>query len=349
MKTKTVVQDNESAYLKWLEDLKIEISRNRQRAALSVNEIAMQTYWTIGKDIVEKEKKFKWGTAFMNRLSRDLSGHFNDIKGFSRRNLYAIRQWYLFYSKDSEFVPQSAAQIPWGHNRLIISKVKDVNEALWYAGATAKNGWARDILELKIKKKEYQRSGKAITNFNSTLQLPLSGLARETLKDPYNFDFLGLEDEAQEREIEKGLVGKIADFILELGKGFAFIGNQYKLIVNDQEYFLDLLFYHMTLRCYVIIELKSVKFKPEFSGKMNFYLSAVDSQLRNSNDNPSIGLILCRSKNSLEVEYALRDINKPIGVSEYLLTDDLPVDYIKTLPTIAEIENELKNRLDHKP
>ncbi len=341
----TIVRNNEIKYLKWIESLKAEISRNRQRAALSVNEIAMQTYWTIGKDIVEKEKQFEWGTAFMSRLSRDLSEHFKDIKGFSRRNLYAIRQWYLFYSRHSEIVPQSVAQIPWGHNRLIISKIKDVEVALWYAEATFLNGWARDILELKIKKREYERSGKAITNFNSALKFPQSELARETLKDPYNFDFLGLEDEAQEREIEKELVGKIADFILELGKGFAFIGNQYKLLVNEQEYFLDLLFYHMTLRCYVIIELKSGKFKPEFSGKMNFYLSAVDSLLKNSSDNPSIGLILCKSKNSLDVEYALRDINKPIGVSEYILTDELPSDYNESLPTIDEIENELKIRL----
>ena len=343
--TKKTALNKESEYLKWLESLKAEINRNRQRAALSVNEIAMQTYWKIGQDIIEKEKQFKWGSDFLNRLSRDLSNHFKDIKGFSRRNLYAIRQWYLFYSKHSELVPQAVAQIPWGHNRLIVSKIKIVEKALWYATATASNGWARDLLELKINKKEYERLGKSITNFNSTLKSPQSVLAQETLKDPYNFDFLGIEEEAQEREVEKSLVGKIADFILELGKGFAFIGNQYKLIVNEQEYFLDLLFYHMTLRCYIIIELKSGKFKPEYSGKMNFYLSAVDSQLRNEHDNQSIGLILCRSKNSLDVEYALRDINKPIGVSEYILTDELPKDFRSSLPTIEEIETELKNRL----
>ena len=343
--TEQIIKNNEDVYLKWLEELKTQISQNRHRAALSVNFIAMQTYWTIGKDIVKKEKQYEWGSSFIGRLSRDLSNHFKDIKGFSRRNLYAIRQWYLFYSEISEFVPQPVAQIPWGHNRLIISKVKNINEALWYADATTKNGWARDLLELKIKKNEYQRIGQSITNFNTALQSPQSELAHETLKDPYNFDFLGLEDEAQEREIERGLVGKISDFILELGKGFAFIGNQYKLIVNEQEYYIDLLFYHMTLRCYVVIELKSVKFKPEFSGKMNFYLSAIDSQLKNSTDNPSIGLILCRSKNSLEVEYALRDINKPIGVSEYILTEKLPKDYTKSLPTVEEIEMELKNRL----
>lgn len=343
--TKKTALTKESEYLKWLESLKAEINRNRQRAALSVNEIAMQTYWKIGQDIIEKEKQFKWGSDFLNRLSRDLSNHFKDIKGFSRRNLYAIRQWYLFYSKHSELVPQAVAQIPWGHNRLIVSKIKIVEKALWYATATASNGWARDLLELKINKKEYERLGKSITNFNSTLQSPQSVLAQETLKDPYNFDFLGIEEEAQEREVEKSLVGKIADFILELGKGFAFIGNQYKLIVNEQEYFLDLLFYHMTLRCYIIIELKSGKFKPEYSGKMNFYLSAVDSQLRNEHDNQSIGLILCRSKNSLDVEYALRDINKPIGVSEYILTDELPKDFRSSLPTIEEIETELKKRL----
>jgi predicted nuclease of restriction endonuclease-like (RecB) superfamily len=190
--TKKTALTKESEYLKWLENLKAEISRNRQRAALSVNEIAMQTYWKIGQDIIEKEKQFKWGSDFLNRLSRDLSDHFKDIKGFSRRNLYAIRQWYLFYSKHSEFVPQAVAQIPWGHNRLIVSKIKSVEKALWYAAATASNGWARDLLELKINKKEYERLGKSITNFNSTLQSPQSVLAQETLKDPYNFDFLGI-------------------------------------------------------------------------------------------------------------------------------------------------------------
>lgn len=235
-------------YGSWLSGLKQQIAEARQKAGLSLNEALIKLYWQIGYEITEKEKGSDWGSGLIERLSRDLSFEFPNMKGFSRRNLYAIRQWYLFYSTNSSFVPQPVAQIPWGHNRLITSKIKDVDIALWYASATIENGWARDVLEMKIEKDEYQRMGKSLTNFQKTLPISQSDLAQETIKDPYNFDFLGLEDDAQERAIETALTEKITDFLLELGKGFAFIGRQYKLLVSDNEYFLDMLFYHLLLR-----------------------------------------------------------------------------------------------------
>jgi predicted nuclease of restriction endonuclease-like (RecB) superfamily len=283
--------------------------------------------------------------ALINRLSRDLAFEFPDIKGFSRRNLYAVRQWYLFYSVHYSIVPQPVAQIPWGHNRLIVSKIKDMSEAIWYTQATIENGWSRDALELEIDKDEYQRAGKSVTNFHRTLPALESNLANETIKDPYNFGFLGLEDDAQERAIENALTGRITDFLLELGKGFAFLGRQYKLLVSDNEYFIDMLFYHLELRCYVVVELKASKFKPEYSGKLNFYLSAVDSLLKKQDDNPTIGILLCKKKDKIEAEFSLRDINKPIGISDYLLTHLIPDNLVSKLPTVAELEDELASRL----
>jgi len=332
-------------YTDWFAGLKQHISTARQKAALSLNAALIELYWTMGREIIEKEKLAGWGSGLIDRLSRDLTSEFSDMKGFSRRNLYAIRQWYLFYSNRFTIVPQAVAQIPWGHNRLIISRIKDIDEALWYAGATIENGWGRETLELKIDKDEYRRAGKSLTNFGRTLPAVQSGLAQETIKDPYNFDFLGLEDDAQERAIEIALTGRITEFLLELGKGFAFVGRQYKLLVSDTEYFIDMLFYHLELRCYVAVELKADKFKPEYAGKLNFYLSAIDSQLKRPEDNPSIGILLCKKKDKIEVEYSLRDINKPIGISDYLLTRAVPENLISKLPTVAEIEDELGRRL----
>jgi predicted nuclease of restriction endonuclease-like (RecB) superfamily len=326
-----------SDYIVWFSDLKQRISLARQEASLTLNAALMELYWEIGRDIVEKEEKAAWGSGLIERLSRDLTHAFPDMKGFSRRNLYAIRQW-----------PQPVAQMPWGHNRLIVSKIKDYDEALWYALAANENGWTRDDLELKIEKRDYHRVGRALTNVSHTLPAVQSGLARETLKDPYNFDFLGLEDEAQERAIEAALTDKITDFLLELGKGFAFVGRQVKLLISDNEYFLDMLFYHLDLRCYVVIELKAGKFKPEYAGKLNFYLSAVDAQLKRPDDNPSIGILLCKKKDKIEVEYSLKDINKPIGVSDYLLTHVIPDNLLTKLPTVAELEDELAARIKEK-
>ena len=247
----------------------------------------------------------------------------------------------FFTAQSTEFLPQLVAKIPWGHNRLIISKVKNVEEALFYCKATIENGWNRDHLALAIKHKYFETKGKSITNFNNTLPETQSELAQETLKNPYNFDFLGLEDDALEREIENAMMEHITKFLLELGKGFAFVGRQYQLVVSENEYYIDLLFYHLQLRCFVVVELKAGKFKPEYAGKLNFYLFAVDSQLKHPSDNASIGLILCKDKDKIEAEYALRDIQKPIGISEYLLTHNLPENFKSQLPTVEQLENQL--------
>lgn len=308
----------------------------------------MYFYWDLAKEIVQKQKNSNWGDGILEQLSIDLKLSFPNIKGFSKRNLYAIRQWFLFYSSEFEFVPQPVAQIPWGHNRLIISKIKNVDEAIFYSFETVKNGWNRDQLENQINHKYYFSKGKSITNFVDTLPSIQSELAIETLKNPYNFDFLGLEDDALEKEIENALMNRLTDFLLELGKGFSFVGRQYSLIINKNEYIIDLLFYHLHLRCFIVIELKSGKFKPEYAGKLNFYLSAVDSQLKHPQDNPSIGLILCKFKDKIEVKYALRDLKKLIGISEYKLIHSLPKNFKSQLPTVEQIENQLSRKKKNK-
>lgn len=333
----------DSSYKIWLEKLKQKISVSQLKAAVSLNTQLMELYWDLAKEIIIKQHESSWGDAVFEQLSIDLRLSFPNIKGFSRRNLYAIRQWYLFYSSSSEFVPQPVAQIPWGHNRLIISKIKNVKEALFYCNATLQNGWNREQLEIQIQNNYFEAKGKSITNFQITLPAIQSELAIETLKNPYNFDFLGLENDALEREIENAMMQHIVRFLIEMGKGFAFVGRQYQLIVSENEYFIDLLFYHLQLRCYVVVELKAGKFKPEYAGKLNFYLSAVDSQLKHASDNPSIGLILCKHKDKIEAEYSLRDIQKPIGISEYQLTQALPKSFENKLPTVEQIELELNN------
>lgn len=331
----------DTSYKHWLENIKHKIKAAQIKAAVSVSSQMLEMYWQLAEEIVLKQKTANWGEAVLEQLSIDLKLSFPTIKGFSRRNLYAIRQWYLFYSTKHEFVPQLVAQIPWGHNRLIISKVKNVEEALFYCKATIENGWNRDHLALAIKHKYFETKGKSISNFNNTLPETQSELAQDTLKNPYNFDFLGLEDDALEREIENAMMEHITKFLLELGKGFAFVGRQYQLVVSENEYYIDLLFYHLQLRCFVVVELKAGKFKPEYAGKLNFYLSAVDSQLKHPSDNASIGLILCKDKDKIEAEYALRDIQKPIGISEYLLTQNLPENFKSQLPTVEQLENQL--------
>lgn len=331
-------------YWGWLEEIKRKIKSVQLKAAVTLNTQLVELYWDLGKELVNKQNDANWGDNILEQLAVDLKLAFPDVHGFSRRNLYAIRQWYLFYNSVSEFVPQVVAQIPWGHNRLIISKVKDPKEALFYCGATIDNNWSREQLEIQIKNNYYSSRGKSLTNFDIALPSPQSQLALETLKNPYNFDFLGLEDDALEREIEDAMMQHITRFLLELGKGFAFVGRQYSLLVSDNEYFIDLLFYHLHLRCYVVVELKSGKFKPEYAGKLNFYLSAIDSQLRHEQDNPSIGLILCKHKDKIEAEYSLRDIQKPIGISEYKLTQALPKEFKNRLPTVEQLENQLNKK-----
>lgn len=331
-------------FYEWINQLKSKIRTVQTKVALTLNTQLIELYWEIGKDISNRQKQTNWGSKFIEQTAIELRSEFPQIKGFSRRNLYAIRQWYRFYSTKYEFVPQSVAQIPWGHNRLIITKIKEINEAEFYCNEVIKNAWDRDTLEIQIENNLFINKGNSITNFQQTLPEQQSKLAIQTLKDPYNFDFLGLENDALERAIENELVKNITQFLLELGKGFAFIGRQFKIEISENDYFIDLLFYHLDLRCYVVIELKAGKFKPEYAGKLNFYLSAVDSQLKKETDHKTIGILLCKKKDRIEAEYALRDINKPMGISEFRLTDAIP-DEIKTkLPSIEELENKLSER-----
>lgn len=331
-------------FYEWINQLKSKVRTVQTKVTLTLNAQLIELYWEIGKDISNRQKQTNWGSKFIEQTAIELRSEFPQIKGFSRRNLYAIRQWYLFYSAKHKFVPRSVAQIPWGHNRLIITKVKEINEAEFYCNEVIKNAWDRDTLEIQIENNLFINKGNSVTNFQQTLPEQQSKLASQTLKDPYNFDFLGLENDALERAIENELVKNITKFLLELGKGFAFIGRQFKIEISENDYFIDLLFYHLDLRCYVVIELKAGKFKPEYTGKLNFYLSAVDSQLKKEEDNKTIGILLCKKKDRIEAEYALRDINKPMGISEFKLTDAIP-DEIKTkLPSVKELENKLSKK-----
>jgi len=278
-------------------------------------------------------------------LSKDLMRDFPEVKGFSKRNLERIRQWYKFYSQENSITTQAVSQLcnlPWGHNVLIVQKSKNREEALYYVQQTIQYGWSRSVLTHQIESQLYEREGKALTNFSKTLPSPQSDLANQILKDPYNFDFLTMTKAFNERELEDGLTEHITKFLMELGQGFAFIGRQQKLTIGEKDFYIDLLFYHVKLHCYVVIELKVVDFEPEFAGKLNFYISAVDGEIRGENDNPTIGILICKSKNSTIVEYALKDINKPMGVSEYQLSSVLPKELKSSLPTIEEIEAELE-------
>lgn len=341
-------------YSTWLKELKSKIRSVQIKAAVKVNTEMLNFYWELGADIAEKQTAAKWGDGFLGKLSQDLMTEFPDMRGFSLSNLKYIKQWYLFYSAHESIgqqlvgrlkktkVQQLVAQIPWGHNLVIISKIKDTNEALFYVQKIIQNNWSRAVLTHQIESGLYGRAGKAITNFKATLPLPQSDLARQTLKDPYSFDFLTLREKHDEKELEDALINQIAGFLLEMGSGFSYIGRQYRLEINGDEFFIDLLFYHIRLHCYVVVELKVVKFKPEFAGKLNFYVSAVDSILKTEQDNPTIGILICKSKNKTVVEYALKDIHKPIGVSEYLITKNLPDEFKSSLPSIEEIEAELE-------
>ena len=319
-------------YRNFLLDLKEKVRRTQLKASMAANSVLIDFYWELGKEIVRLETGNHWGAKLIEQLSIDLKLEFSQIKGFSRRNLYAIRQWYLFYSSRYEFVPQAVAQLPWGHQRLIINKIKDVELAIRYADACYENSWSRDTLEANINSNYHLRVGSGQTNFSATLPALQSDLANQTIKNPYYFDFIEVEDERSERAIEKELIKHISEFMIELGKGFAFVGKQYNVVVNNNDYFIDLLFYHLHLRCYVVFELKAGKFKPEYAGKLNFYISAVDSQLKHPNDNSTIGIILCRTSDSIEVEYALRDIQKPIGISSFELQKNIPEKFTHLQP-----------------
>jgi len=343
-KTQNVQEITTSDFLEWVTVLKAKIYSARNKLAFSINSQVLELYWEIGRDIAEKQQNSGWGSGFIEQIAEELKHDFPEIKGFSRRNIYAILQWYKFYSEKYQFVPHHVAQMPWGHNRLIITKIKNVEEAEFYCRAVIQNAWDRDTLEIQIENKYYLTAGNSTHNFTNTLPAKQSELAIQTLKDPYNFDFAGLGNDALEKAIEDELTKNITKFLLELGKGFAFLGRQYKIEIGENDHFLDMLFYHVELRCYIVIELKAGKFIPEFAGKLNYYLSAVDSQLRKSGDNPTIGILLCKKKDKIDVEYALRDIHKPMGVSEYMLTNAIPENFKPQLPSVEEIERELEKR-----
>jgi len=328
-----------TSYDTFLHDLKTRIHAARTRAALAVNRELVILYWQIGRDILERQEREGWGAKVIERLANDLRHEFPDMKGFSPRNLKYMRKFAETWG-DEEFVQQAAAQIPWFHNCVVLDKVSNSTEREWYIRKAFEHGWSRDILVMQIETGLYHRQGKAVSNFAETLPPLQSDLAQQTLKDPYIFDFLGLGNEAQEREVERELVNHITSFLLELGAGFSYVGRQIHLEVEGEDFFIDLLFYHLKLRCYVVIELKATKFKPEYAGKLNFYLSAVDATMRHESDNPSIGLILCKDRKGLIAEYALKDISKPVGVSEYQLVAAIPENLKGSLPTIEELEAE---------
>ena len=329
-------------YKIWINELKNQVRSVQIKAAIAVNSELIKFYWELGKMISEKQEFYSWGEKLIEQISKDLKEEFPDMKGFSTRNIKYIRNFYAFYN-NSEIRQQLVAQIPWGHNILIYSKSKNIQEATFYIQQTIENNWSRDVLALQIKTNLFDRKGKSITNFKNTLPKPFSDLAEQTLKDPYIFDFLTLSTSVKEKDIENQLINNLKKFLLELGKGFAFVAQQYRFSIAENDYSIDLLFYHIKLKCYVVIELKSTKFIPEYAGKINFYLSAIDTLLKNEDDKPTIGILLCRDKNNIEAEFALRDLNKPIGISEFQLTEIIPEDLKSSLPTIEEIENELKN------
>lgn len=359
-------------YEQFIGELKAQIAAAQTRAALAVNGELIRLYWTVGKEIHERQQAEGWGSQVIDRLAADLGRAFPGLEGFSRTNIYRMRAFFQAWRLDDRIVPQpvgqfplpptpppvdsvvpqpvgqfpaglpaEVAEIPWGHNIALVEKLGDRDQRLWYARQTIENGWSRAVLVHQIETGLYERQGQAVTNFDRTLPPPQSDLLRQVLKDPYSFDFLTIAAEADERVLERTLLAHIRQFLLELGSGFAFIGSQHHLEVGGQDYYLDLFFYHILLRSFVVIDLKVEAFKPEFAGKMNFYLSAVDAQYRGAHDAPTVGIILCKEKNNIIVEYALRDTTKPIGVAEYRIGQVLPPEVRDALPSPEQLQAEL--------
>jgi predicted nuclease of restriction endonuclease-like (RecB) superfamily len=335
---------NNNKYFKVLEDIKTRIKTAQYKAVLGANKELMELYWNIGTIIIENTK---YGAKFIENLSRDIQLDFPDIKGFSVRNLNYMRRFAEIYTDFSK-VQRGVALLPWRNNITIITKIKDETAREWYIQQNLENGWNNTVLIHQIEYKLYNRQvlAEKASNFEKTLPSPQSELAQETLKNPYIFDFVEKRKGIIEREIERELVANIAKTIMELGTGFAFYGNQYHIEVSGKDYYIDLLFYNVKLRCFVVIELKNTEFKPEYAGKLNFYLSAIDDTMKHENDNPSIGIMLCQSRDKLTAEYALKDINKPIGVSEYKLSDFVPEELADTLPSAEDIEKRVRLEYD---
>lgn len=360
--SKLIKTDN--SYKAWITELKQRIRLSQIKAAVKVNVEMLHLYWSIGEDIVKRKAEAVWGEGVIEQISQDLQNEFPNMKGFSRRNLFYIKKWYLFYSQENiivqqvaaqtgnadkiEKVPQAVAQIenffsiPWGHHRYILDKIKDVKEALFYIHKTLENGWSRNVLLNMLETGLYEAQGKAITNFNRLLPAPQSDLAQQTLKDPYNFDFLSMRNGYVERELEDALTENITKFLLELGHGFAYVGRQVRLEIGEEEFFADLLFYNFKLRSFVVIELKTGKFKAEYVSKLGLYVTAINYQMKHLDDNPTIGLLICKHKDEVVAKYTLETTTQPIGISEYELTELLPDNFKSSLPSIEDIENELK-------
>lgn len=331
---------NASEYLETVEQIKAEIQAAQYKAAVSVNQEMILLYHSIGQ-VINSHKV--WGNRFIDSLAKDIKLAFPNAKGYSVRNLKYMAKFAMTYP-DRQFVQTVSAQIPWSHNVAILDKIKDPDQRIWYISKTAENGWSHSVLIHQIESGLYERQAIAekVSNFELRLPSPQSELAVQTMKDPYIFDFIPFKEDMIERDIERALVQDVTKLLLELGTGFAFLGNQYCINVGGDDFYIDLLFYNLNLRCYVVIELKTGDFKPEYAGQLNFYLSAVDGILKADQDNPSIGLLLCKSKNDLVAEYSLKDMSKPIGVSEYRITSDLPIELEKQLPSIEDIQKHIQ-------
>lgn len=380
-----MLKENNEQYFRWISDLKQRIQQSQIKAAIQVNSALIEMYWDLGKEISERSFENTYGSGFLKQLSSDLLNEFPEIKGFSLSNIKYVKSFYLFYNQNitksqqlvgefklddnsnlqqvaGEFkneknpnrqqlvgeFPQKLFLIPWGHHIQIFTKCKNVTEALFYINKTIENGWSRAILLNMISGNLYQSQGKAVTNFSKTLPDYDSELVKQTFKDPYIFDFLNITENFKERELENALIDNIQKFLIELGNGFAFVGKQVEMKVGNQSFFLDLLFYHIKLKRYVVIELKSGEFEPEHAGKLNFYVTSVDKQLRDENDNATVGLIICKTKDDIIAEYSLTDLHKPLGISSYELRKILPDNFKSSLPSIEEIENELNKNLNTK-
>lgn len=327
-------------YFTVLDAIKKQVRVSRQKAVLSANAQLLALYWNIGKLVSKQAAKANWGAKIIEKLAADLRNEFPDMKGLSYRNIHYMRLFAETY-QEVEFVQQAAAQIPWGHHIILMDKIKKPEIAIFYMTKTRENGWSRDTLALQIKSKFHLRAGKIINNFNATITKGDSDLFGQIFKDPYIFDFLTLRDDFQEKDLENALTEHITRFLLEMGAGFAFVGKQYPLQVGGQDFYIDLLFYNIKLRSYVVVELKKGPFKPEHTGKLNFYLSVIDDTLKGDLDQPSIGLLLCQEKNKVVAEYALKDLTKPLGISAYKIATSIPENIKSNLPSIEEIEGEM--------
>ncbi len=339
-------------YAETLAELKKRIQEGQLKAITSVNKELIRLYWTIGKIIIERQEGSGWGSKFIDKITKDLQNAFPRIEGFSRANIFRMRAFHLKYRIVAPLVRQFdeledlkiLSQISWSHNIILMESLEEIEDRLWYARKSIECGWSRRTLASWIKSRLHEREGKAITNFTATLPSPQSDMAQQVLKDPYLFDFLTLKEDYEERDLEDGLVNHIQKFLIELGQGFAFMGRQYQVVVEGDSYYIDLLFFHVKLRAFVVIEIKARPFKPEDAGQLNFYLSAIDDKVKHPTDNPTIGILLCKSRNKVKAEYAFRHINRPMAAVEYetMLTKSIPEEMRSGLPTIQEIEAELE-------